>query len=376
MLMASISVQEEKHVLSRVLSARLLGWFGKISYSLYLWHWPVIVLGFTVLGDTSFQTKILLVTISIILAAFSYYIVESPIRFSQYFSGRQSLGFVAAGALTLAAFGLTHIWFFSAEGWAKSPEQSRYLQASRSFSKIYIDGCDDWYQSDRLKPCVYGNVDAENSVVLLGDSIGAQWFPTIEKAFHNDKWKMIVMTKSSCPIIDEPYYYRRIGRNYTECESWRNRAIQWIIKNKPQYLFMGNSKAHFDKAQWVGGTDRILQKLHAEIPKIYIFQPTYPLTFNGPNCQSRFKWQENFIKPLAHCETKPDTGRIDRIGSWLKIAANRYSNVEILDMNPFLCIDGICAAEDGDVIIYRDDQHLTTEFAESLSGRFKKMINL
>ena len=121
-LMASVTNQEEKHPLTKLLTFPVLRWLGKISYSLYLWHWPVIVLGFTVLGESSFQIKLVLIAISLMMAIFSYYVVESPIRYGSFFSQKRALGMITAAALTVAGVGLTQIWMLSAIGWVKTPE--------------------------------------------------------------------------------------------------------------------------------------------------------------------------------------------------------------------------------------------------------------
>src|SRR5690625_7366407 len=81
---------------------------------------------------------------------------------------------------------------------------------------------------------------------------------------------IIGLTKSSCPMVDEPFFYKRIGREFTECASWRDKALDWIAKNKPDTVFIGSTASSaFSDQQFVEGSKRILDRIADHADELY-----------------------------------------------------------------------------------------------------------
>ncbi|WP_394619346.1 acyltransferase family protein [Lentzea sp. JNUCC 0626] len=99
-LLVGLCAQAPDALVPRALSWRPLRWFGEISYSLYLWHWPV----FVALAATSGRERTALAFgVSILLAALTKYLVEDPIRFrARWASGRRGLVVFVAAMVALA----------------------------------------------------------------------------------------------------------------------------------------------------------------------------------------------------------------------------------------------------------------------------------
>ena len=64
----------------RLLSIPPLQWIGRISYSWYLWHWPILLLGFSFTGSNELGFRVFLVGLSVLVAALSHTLVEAPMR--------------------------------------------------------------------------------------------------------------------------------------------------------------------------------------------------------------------------------------------------------------------------------------------------------
>uniref|UniRef100_UPI002253BF9B acyltransferase family protein n=1 Tax=Dyella silvatica TaxID=2992128 RepID=UPI002253BF9B len=205
------------HGPARLLSTRLFQAFGKISYSWYLWHWPILLLGAAWFGYVSLGYRLGLVAISLILALLSYRLVESPIRQRASLVARPSFSVVVAVLTMLMASTLCLRWQDMASDPLRHPEQVRISSAHVDSPVIYGMGCDDWYHSAEVKPCHFGAEQAQHTAVLIGDSIGAQWFPAINRTFDRPGWQLLVITKSACAMVDKPQFYVRIGREYVEC---------------------------------------------------------------------------------------------------------------------------------------------------------------
>ncbi|MDP9434617.1 MAG: acyltransferase, partial [Actinomycetota bacterium] len=91
-----------RHGAQRLLDRAPLRWAGRLSYSWYLWHWPVLVLAAEVAGPLSLLTRLALVGASGLLAAVTLAVLEDPVRRSALLARRPALGLAGAGALTAA----------------------------------------------------------------------------------------------------------------------------------------------------------------------------------------------------------------------------------------------------------------------------------
>lgn len=364
---------------SSFLSTVLMQRIGRLSYSWYLWHWPVLILGEELIGvKGDWGNTFLTITISLILAIATLHLIENPVRF-----GRPTkLPYKWQITLALVAMVLVNSqllrWNVVTEEFLENNSNNLYIKAASDVPVIYMHGCDDWYHSSELKPCVYGNENAENTAVLLGDSIGAQWFSTLTHMIKDpEKWKIVVLTKSSCPMVDEPYFYQRIGREYTECADWRNAAIAWLQQRHVQQLFIGSTaSSDFSNEQWQRGTLSILHKLTTHVDNIYLIEANPTLPFNGLECLQQTLGR---AKNANNCTSKPANKRYEEVSSILKYVTEQVAKVHWIETSSFVCPNDVCQAaqttETGEeLIVYRDSQHLTDTFTAHAAKHFKQQI--
>ncbi|MFA6231278.1 MAG: acyltransferase family protein [Rhodanobacter sp.] len=362
---------------SRLLSLRPMQAIGRISYSWYLWHWPVLLLGAALLPSDSGIYRTGLVALSLLLAVLSYAWIESPIRHQSRWIVRPGVTILSAIGLMLLANVMCIVWFNAASAWQDSPDQQRYRQAQVDAPPIYAMGCDDWYHSDRVRICAFGPQDAAHTAVLMGDSIGAQWFSALADIFNRPRWRLLVLTKSSCPMVDAPFFYARIGRDYVECTTWRKQALLQIASMKPDVVILGSVQSpDFSQTQWVDGTARVLQVITAATGHIYILRGTPHLPFDGPDCLSAQNWLPSLHARKGRCEWPAFSQHDDDVYRWLQQASSRFSNVTAIDMNPLVCPEGECRAERNGMVVFRDSQHLTAIFIQSLAPALKDRLDL
>ena len=108
MLLAGATVNAAS--VSRVLSLPPMQWTGRISYSWYLWHWPILVLGGTLYTNGEAADIRLLVALSLGLAVFSYWTVESPTRRNKKLSAQTGLALAASLMLMSVAMVFNTVW--------------------------------------------------------------------------------------------------------------------------------------------------------------------------------------------------------------------------------------------------------------------------
>lgn len=362
---------------TRVLSLRPMQALGKVSYSWYLWHWPILVLGAVLLPTSGFMGRISLVIVGLLMAFLSYRLVERPIRENGALIRKPHNLVLASLLLMLASLALFMRWGDALRvnsETRRAPSGMEPRIDAGSMPVIYAMGCDDWYRSDRLSPCIFGPASAPRTAVVVGDSIGLQWFPAYAKVFASPEWRLIVLTKSSCPMVDSPIFNPRIGREFTECERWRNKALDYIAGVRPDIVIMGTTHAAgFPQDTWVSGTDRVLSRVAPFSDSVRIIRSTPILPFNGPRCLWLHRESGEDVADEACSALSADPVNED-VTSWIRQAAGNWANVDVIDMNGDVCPGGVCRAERDGMPVFRDTQHLTAEYVERLSDRLKEEL--
>ncbi|MES2626351.1 MAG: acyltransferase family protein [Pseudomonadota bacterium] len=361
--------------ISKMLTTRPMRAIGRISYSWYLWHWPVLVIGNVLLQNDTIVFQLMLVAISLLLAVIAFYTVEMPARNSRSLALRPKVTVIGAVVLMFAGVGLGNTWRINAEKWSAIPSQVTYQQIRSSLPAPYSMGCDQWFNNADVRVCSFGDAAAENTAVLFGDSVGVQWFTAFKNNFAGKGWRLLVLTKSACPMVDKPIFYARIGSEYVVCEVWRNASIKFLAGLKPQLIFMGSTATYaFSEDEWATGTESILGKLAATTGEIFIIRGTPRLPFDGPGCLARHDWQPEFLAGLSACTSRENLDPDLQVLAALQKAAASFPNVKVLDLNPLVCPDGICTAHDGSNMVFRDNQHISDRFVESVSQKVFRAI--
>lgn len=370
---------------------RSMLYIGTISYSLYLWHWPLLIL------PVMYSTRTLtaaqatgLVIVAVLAAAATERFVERPFRDSKWLSSSLSrtfgFGAVTASVAVLACFATTMLprlatdtigpqWVAGAfpadlpEATVVPANLTPGLQsAADSVPVIYADGCQGDFADTTPDPkCVYGDTSADRAIVLLGDSHAAQWFPALDKIGSDLGYRVITMTKSSCPAAEVSVWSSSLSRGYTECEEWRENAVAEIGALRPDFVVLSNFQGQKpyrtgaldpDEA-FANGVAGLVSLMPAETTTVVVGDtPMHAVA--PPICLSA-----NLVSAQA-CETAAADGVP---GAWADAvrAASIGAGAVYVDPIPWLCPQGRCAAIAGNVLLYRDRHHLTTEAAALLA---------
>ena len=351
-----------------VLRQAPLVWLGDRSYSWYLWHWPFLMLG-AALGVKGPAGTACLVAGSLAVAAASYTRVELPCwkgPLARALPARRAI--VAAAAGMLIALAGPVLFAHRVANTLPAGEAAVAAAARMDVPEIYAMGCDSWYQSTELNACLSGAEDAPRTVAMIGDSAGLQWFPLFRELFPEPQWRIVVLTKSACPMVDEDYFYPRIGAVYSVCREWRNAMLDALPQLKPQVIVVGSGHYPFTERQWVEGAARVLAYLKGVAPRVVVLAPTPALTFDGPGCLQRLAGRPSWLARLgtADCSEAMASPATALTIGYLRQAIERAGGVAMLDLGDRVCPDGICAARAPDgAIVFRDAQHLTAAFARA-----------
>ncbi len=369
-MVIAAGIRSQKGV-SGVMAHRYFVWLGDLSYSLYLWHWPVFIFGNS-FGLASTPVEIAsLVGISVLLAILSYKLIELPFWKGQFSSAKPARTILISALAMVAVVGASeslkrNFYGISAKIMTADSYDPR-VDASMAIYKVGRN-CDMGHFNAHVIPCGIGAPDGESLAVLFGDSIGAQWSTLVSGIFSAPDWQVIVLTKSACAIVDETYYYDKVGADYEICAQWRKSAIEYIGDIKPDVVIVGSAANYdFSESQWVDGTSRVLSKLTAAADNVVIIPGTPELSFDGPSClEEPYRFSFRLRDSRRECEEAMSNSRSDEVLAYLQRSADGFPNAHVLDMSDLVCPDRRCAArrEDG-VTVFRDEQHLTMSFVNS-----------
>jgi peptidoglycan/LPS O-acetylase OafA/YrhL len=353
-----------------VAGTSILAWkpfvyIGDRSYAWYLWHWPVFSIANSCGVDVFVYQKFGLIAVCFLLAMFSYKFVEIPFwkgRFSKHSNPRTLIAALLA-ALALVTVMLKFLSYHQSK--AQEDSNIQISAAVNDIPIIYSYGCDSWYSSAEVKPCVFEGDEPKKTFVLFGDSVLGQWFSLFAEIYSPPEWRFILVTKSACPIVDEDFYYSRINAVYDVCRIWRNAVLIMLREFKPDVVVIGNAVNYeFSEEQWVQGSSRLLEQLSKVSPKVFVLVGTPRLGRNGPACL--LKNSSSLDEMRNDCIGTEAMDQVDKVRGYLARASEKYNGVHLLDFNGFVCPGGQCFAIDPEgVVVFRDSQHLTDTFVKN-----------
>lgn len=338
---------------------RISQWLGSISYPLYLWHWPALVLPSSALGrPLRIRERIFCIILTIILAHFTSKYIEQPIRHKKI-AGKRIYQFFAATTVISLVAGVIISFSSSSMITVKGTDYRFNLVEVMQKPAVYGDDCHSNYGETESGECTYGDLNSETTIVLYGDSHAAQWFPTLLRLANEKGFKLVSLTKSACPSVDVPRADQGAYKN-VHCETWRDKSVERIKQIRPaavilsSYQYFTPPSGYSDKNKWwKDGQERLLSSLRGSSDHlIYISDTPKPLR-DIPNCLAS--------RDVNSCNTTERTPvRIIR-------------GFEIIDPTPWLCTKLCPAIQDG-YVVYRDSSHISVAAALALKPQLEAAL--
>lgn len=366
--------------IARVLNLRVFQKIGKFSCSWYLWHWPILVFASTLSNQVPLAVRIGLLLLSFLPAIASYRWVENPVRRSAFLGKKPVFSIAIAFLFAISGTLFSSQWTAAAVEWSQQPEQALYTVVRDDNASVYGTDCHTglFSESPNIEDCTIAGASDGLNVVLLGDSHAAQWYDVIAQIAREKEWRFTSMTKAACSYVDVLTYRPEIG-TYKSCVNWRSQAIAYIQQSKPDLVIVSastQSKVYpFSRNDWLEGTARTIAALSQASDKVIILRDTPDPGFDVPTCLARNQWRKDYTVLQSTCEPigNPVPGQIAYEAQ--KEVASRYNNVSVVDMTPYICRENACDLQRGDMVLYRDDNHLTVSFTLTLKQVLDRQIN-
>jgi peptidoglycan/LPS O-acetylase OafA/YrhL len=382
----------------RLLSLPPMVWIGGLSYSIYLWHWPILVAAQAKYPDLQLRWMVLLAVLSIVPAYLSFRLIENPIRFGRVFrpNGRaigMGLALTALGvgvgyglgttadagvgqATRSASPGAAALLDPANEGvdWSAIPSVKRMRPlATRAVDDrpdFYDDGSGCQVDNGVAEPklCTYGDPSSSRTVVIVGDSKMAQWQPTFAAMAQREDWKLVQITKSACTFADVSFD----RPNKADCRAWGRAVLQKVLELKPDLVIESH---RFIDALPPGRTDDEDATQDAMVEGLASYWrtvtdagiPLVTLLDNpSPPMKAVYECVAQHPKDLPSCAFPLEPAVAKSAAPAQRKAAAEVPGVGIMDMTSTICPDGDrCAAVIGNVLVYRQRTHLTKTFVAS-----------
>jgi peptidoglycan/LPS O-acetylase OafA/YrhL len=373
---------------ARVLARRPFVVVGGLSYSLYLWHWPVRVLGEWAWPGGGVPLRAGLVAAATVPAWLGHRFVERPIHLGTgAWAARLGRGVRRPLVLGLA-LSLTGVLAGTALTTARSPfvttPASGVLPPLSSLGAATLvpgrpapaptpgewvipdplePGTDrpaadtDHCQVDRLATepvaCTFGDPSSTTTVALVGDSKAMQWLPALQRGARQDRWRIVTFGKSSCAFASG--HAVLAGRDYPQCDAWNAAVMRRLDAMRPDVVVTSANEVDPSRltARWA--------ELRARGWPVVVVgnNPVSPADLDV--CAARHP------RALAACDFPAAPAVRSAHTAEMAQAAATVPGVRFVDLTDQICPARTCPLVIGHVTVNRPGDHVTATYAATLA---------
>ncbi|GAY14833.1 acyltransferase family protein [Mycobacterium sp. shizuoka-1] len=406
----------------RLLALPPLRAIGRISYSWYLWHWPVLVLAPFLLGHSlGLAERISAAALSAGLAWLTLRYLENPLRFAPKIrtSAWRSLGLGATATIVAVCVGVTllrvmpapvghgpsvtPLHFTAATVPPGSPAGAYDTAVRRTFAEVQaavlasaelkavpanltpalgetfaekkalsFNGCLRGPFESGQPECVMGDPTSPTTVALVGDSHAAMWTPALQQIATERQWRLEMLAKGACPLLDLPITnpLSRLAERFEHCSEWRNLIVSRLEAERPQLIVLSLWRGYgtaeslsgyraYDAA-WIDRFTRLVQRLRATGARVLVLGPIPDPQFQVPVCLS------GYLDDVPACTPTRSTA-VNESGIAAEAAATNAGGGQYADTTDLFCTTERCPVIVGNTLVYVDENHMTLEYSRLLA---------
>jgi peptidoglycan/LPS O-acetylase OafA/YrhL len=401
----------------RALSLPPMRAIGRLSYSWYLWHWPVLLLAPPLLGHPlGLADRLAAAAVSFGLAVLTLGVIENPARLAGPLRRSTARSLALGGALTAVAVcaGLVLLVLrpvpvgpgaaaaavtigapappapsagdpYDAAVQQVTAQVQAAVAASAGLSAVpsnlspsladapgdkplvFLNGCVRSWREVGQDECASGDPGSPTTVALVGDSHAAMWSPAFAQIAEQRHWRLETMGKVTCPLQDLPITSPYLGREYTECEQWRGQVLQRLQAERPRLIVLSMSRRYgadfgftsYNPA-WFDSLSRLVARLRSTGAAVLVVGPIPDPHSTVPNCLSAHLNDATACSPLR-------TVGVNDAGLATEASATAAGGGQYADVTDLFCTADRCPVIVGNNLVYRDDNHVTIEYAQALA---------
>jgi peptidoglycan/LPS O-acetylase OafA/YrhL len=397
-----------------LLSLAPFSWLGQLSYSLYLWHWPILVLAAESQGQTTLPASQSMwwVALSLVAAIGTFLLVENPIRHAKLFRRSRWASIVLGAGLTVFTLIVLTVQIADHGGsgatteapatsaGSSSPASAEVVRRlvtaavkihrvpadiTPSVGSAYFDygipdtwpGCSAAYSQTQAPSCTFGDPQGTHTLVLYGDSHAVMWARAVNDIAIRARWKFVLLAKGGCPIASLPYLVPTDasagGGEWAACDQWHKNEIARINRIDPELLLVTEathdspSGALYTPAEWQRGLEHTLNLVTSpNTMKVVLGNIPY-LPQPGPTCLARHP------DDVQACSGPSDLSRTSYDQAEKRAAA--ATGTRYIDVASWFCSTA-CTPIIGHYEVYVDGFHITNTYARFLEGVLAQALNM
>jgi peptidoglycan/LPS O-acetylase OafA/YrhL len=381
----------ESSINRTLLSLPPMVFIGKISYSLYLWHWPMLAfLRLATGGPLSPIAASLAVAASLVAAVLSYYAIEQPFRHSTMAPGPLLVRYAIASVLMVAL--CSAVWL-SGGARQRFPELSKIDHDSQL---LKLDSCLSTNGKARLSPPCYNPADTRPLVAIWGDSHAASLAPGVRAVANAEGYGFVQLAHGYCaPLVDAADYLPENRMVASNCMQFNRQVLEFLKSNPRVHIviltacwadsfpqehvdrWIVTDPAHTEKipsAEEAGlifrqSLDASIQTLLAAGKKVVVIEDV-PNFASDPLMKIRAariparrmlaNWLDKSNVSDSGAEPAGMLSSVAVADAQLKMSLAQFPQVPLVDLTPEFCHNGNqCLYRIGDRILYQDAQHLS-----------------
>ncbi|MNB83082.1 O-acetyltransferase OatA [compost metagenome] len=357
------------------LSSRIMVGLGLISYSWYLWHWPVFVFSsYASVGETSVFDSVGLILLTLLLGYLSWKFVETPFRERRLLAGRRQI--LLAGACGVLVLGLAGQALRWTDGlpWRLSDQALQYAKGREWRPELMACLADDKTPDDKLF-CRYGAQNRLPPALVWGDSHATALIPVFDEGAKAHGVNVMLASSAGClPVAGLEHDARCARFNRRVEQALKPQAVSDVVlvAHWSLYLYgdakgdlghvLKNPDGHYDRAiaeqRLADGLRTRVAQLRAGGHRVWLVKEAPLQAFSPPYRLTRLAMLARPVDDvgLALAEHHKRQAFISQLFAQLA----QDPAVQVVDPAPRLCdASGLCRAERGGYSLYTDDNHLS-----------------
>jgi peptidoglycan/LPS O-acetylase OafA/YrhL len=415
----------------RVLALSPMGAIGRASYSLYLWHWPVLVLAPALLGHSlGLVGRLVAVLVSAVLAVLTLRFIENPVRFAPRVR-RSPVASLAVGGVAATVAGCVGVvllvWVsslpvpilvgrgaqaaaltitpapvptgatveaYDAAVQSVSGQVQAAVAASAELKAVpsnlnppladaaaeltgmLFNGCLRAPFQGGQPECATGDSASKTTVAIVGDSHAAMWIPAFREIGAQRPWRIETMAKMACPLMDLPTtnrLFRPLVELIDRCGQWSGHIIARLRAERPQLIVVSLFRGYVasNSRGWLAGFTS--------------YDPAWIDSLTRLVRQLRGTGAKVLVLgPIPHLNTSvpsclskhlddatacspPRSTAFNQTGIAAEAAAVKAGGGQYADLTELFCTTNRCAVIVGNTLVYVDAGHLTFEYSRLLA---------
>ena len=393
---------------ARWLSLRPMTFVGDISYSVYLWHWPLIIVVPYVTGaDLQTVDKVGILVGTILLAWLSKVFVEDPMRTKPILTAMpwRSFAFAVAGMAVVVGGSVVISNEIQRRAEAASAiftetptlrgcfgpaalDQANECDTVAGSGALYpppevvmlqntkpaYPGCQQTIAPADVRVCSIGSQEPgpDRVVAVVGDSHATHWFAAFDRLGRERNWRVLTYVKASCPVttarrllVDE-----QTNEGQRSCLEWVDEVRRQIARDERiSYVFSSTFSSAYRYAEdpdhplrdpRTDGFQDVWRTWVSAGKDVFVIKDVPP-TQGGdvPNCLALHP--ERRLACSTRADEVPDDASADAVVSM------HEPRVHVVDLTDRFCDDRRCYPVVGNLIVYSDSSHLTTDYSTALA---------